>query len=263
VSPAFIILYALRVLHVFAPAARAQDTSRFLPTAQFIRLYTNCDEARWPDSLDEVLLPKTPEELGNGVVRREALERDWQHYFAARAGDSIAPTPDSAWVYPLAARGRLLDNFWSPRPGYKRHEALDIFVPAEGVLVRSPVAGVVVASGDHWTGGYARRRGFYYEGGGLSRRAGNGVVIFEPRSRSYLYFAHMRPGLLVRTGDVVQAGQPLGHVGHTGNASAPGRGRHLHFAFKQRGTGCGVDGVLVSINPYRLVRAARARLRTP
>jgi murein DD-endopeptidase MepM/ murein hydrolase activator NlpD len=263
VSPAFVILYALRALHVFAPAASSQDTSRFLPTAQFIRLYTNCDEERWPDSLREVRVPKTPEELRSGVARREALERDWQHFFAERAGDSIALTPDSAWVYPLAVRGRLLDNFGSPRPDYQRHEALDIFVRAEGVLVVSPVAGVVVASGDDWAGGYARRRGFHYEGGGLSRRAGNGVVIFEPRSRTYVYFAHLRPGLLVRTGDVVRAGQPLGRVGHTGNASAPGRGRHLHFAYKRRGTGCGVEGVLVPINPFQLVRAARARMRAP
>jgi murein DD-endopeptidase MepM/ murein hydrolase activator NlpD len=138
---------------------------------------------------------------------------------------------------------------------------MDIFVEREGVGVRSPVSGVVVASGDGWRGGYARGRGFFYQGDGLSRRAGNGVMIFDPASAGYVYLAHLQAGLLVRTGDVVRRGQLVGRVGHTGNAAGPGRGRHLHFAYKREGSGCGVDGVLVSVNPYRWLRAARTARR--
>ena len=237
------------------------DTSLFPPREALIRLYTNCDEARWPWGLAEAFVPKTDSELTAGVARRRRLETAWRAWFSSHAGDSIVPTPGDSWVYPLAIRARLLDNFANPRADGP-HEALDIFVPREGVLVRSPVSGVVVASGDGWEGGWARRRGgFHYEGGGLSRRAGNGMMIFDPADGSYLYFAHLQPGILVRTGDVVRAGRPLGHVGHTGNASQPGHGRHLHFAFKQPGAACGVEGVLLPVDPYQTLRVARRRVR--
>jgi len=49
-------------------------------------------------------------------------------------------------------------------------------------------------------------------------------------------------------------------VGNSGNASQPGHGKHLHFAYKRAGADCGFDGVLVSLNPYQGVRAARNRL---
>ena len=194
------------------------DTGLFPARESMIRLYTDCDEDRWPWGVEERFVPKTEDEIRTGVVRRLALEDGWRRYFAEQAGDSIRPTPRDAWVYPLAVRGRLLNNFNNPREGGP-HEALDIFVTREGVTVRTPVSGVVVASGDDWVGGYARRRGgLYYEGGGLSRRAGNGVMIFNPDDSGYVYFAHLQQGILVKTGDVVRAGQALGRVGHTGNA---------------------------------------------
>lgn len=245
----------------FALAALAPpgDTdSVLIPRDSMIRIYTDCNEARMPGSLEELLIPKTPEELIAGAARRRALEPVWRAWFAARAGDSIRPTPLEEWAYPLAVRGRLLDNFDNPREGGP-HGALDIFVPREGVTVRSPVSGLVVAAGDGWRGGYTRRRGFFYEGGGLARRSGNGLILFDPSSGGYFLLAHFREGVLVRAGDVVRRGQPLGRVGHTGNASYPGRGRHLHIAFKRPGTACDVQGVLVAENPYQLIRAARAR----
>lgn len=246
------------LLALLALTVAQADTSLFPPREILIRLYTDCDEARWPYGTEETFVPKTAEEIESGIVQRRALEARWRVYFAERAGDSIAPTTFEQWVWPLAERGRLLDNFAQERED-GLHDALDIFVPREGALIVSPVSGVVVASGDGWRGGYSRRRGFWYEGDGLSRRAGNGVIIFDPSSGGYLYLVHMRPGVLVRTGDVVRSGQPLGQVGHTGNASYPGRGRHLHLAFKQPGIACGVDGVLVSANPLEVLRAARAR----
>jgi murein DD-endopeptidase MepM/ murein hydrolase activator NlpD len=240
-------------------AAPQRPDSIVIPAGDLIRLYTNCDEARWPYGTEERFVPKTTGELDSGLVRRRGLEVAWRAWFAVRAGDSIRPTDPDGWRYPLAMRGRLLDNFRSRRPG-GIHGALDIFVASEGIDVRSPVAGVVVAAGDGWRGGYERRgRGFHYEGDGLSRRAGNGVILFEPASGGYFLFSHLREGVLVHSGDVVPAGAPLGRVGHTGNAARPGGGKHLHFAYKEPGRGCGIEGVLVSIDPYRLVRAARGR----
>ena len=249
------------LLLALALAAQApSDTALFPPRGDFLRLYLDCDEDRWPYGTDEAFVPKTSEEIARGVLRLRGLEARWRAYFAERAGDSLRPTPVGRRVYPLSVRGRLLDNYRNPREGGP-HEALDIFVEREGVLVRSPVAGVVVAAGDGWRGGWARDRGgLWYDGDGMSRRAGNGIVIFDVQSGGYLYFAHLQPGLLAGTGDVVRAGQLLGRVGHTGNASQRGHGRHLHFAYKQPGAGCGFDGVLVTFNPYPWVRAARRRM---
>jgi murein DD-endopeptidase MepM/ murein hydrolase activator NlpD len=253
------MLAVLLALQVATPPAPA-DTLLFPPRESVVRLYTDCDESRWPWGLEERFVPKTPEEIGQGITRMRALEEGWRRHFAARAGDSIAPTPLAAWTYPLAVRGRLLNNYLNPREGGP-HDALDIFVPREGALVRTPVSGVVVASGDDWRGGWSRARAdVWYEGGGLSRRAGNGLIIFDVASGGYVYFSHLAPGLLVGTGDVVRAGQSVGRVGHSGNASRPGHGRHIHFAFKRPGTGCGFDGVLVSENPYPQVRDARRRM---
>jgi len=236
------------------------DTALFPSRESMIRLYTDCDEARWPWGMAERLVPKTAEELARWRDRRRELEQRWRRHFAEQGGDSIRGTREDAWVYPLAVSGRLLDNYWNPREGGP-HEALDIFVPREGALVRAPVDGIVVAAGDDWRGGYTRRRGFFYEGGGLSRRAGNGVLIFDPVSGGYHYLIHFQAGVQVRTGDVVRAGQPLGRVGHTGNAAAPGRGRHLHYAYKLPGTDCGMDDVLVGVDPYDIIREARNRMR--
>lgn len=248
------LLFALQ-----GPPSTAADTVLFPPRESLMRLYTDCDEARWPWGLEETFVPKTPEEITTGVERRRGLEAAWRAYYRAQTGDSLPPTTYDRWGFPLAVRGRLLDNFANPREG-TLHEALDIFV-REGTLVRSPVNGVVVAAGDGWRGRYVRRRGLVYEGGGLSRRAGNAAIVFDPGRGGYLLFSHLRAGLRVRAGDVVRRGQEIGRVGHTGNAAQPGHGGHLHFAYKEPGTECGVDGVLIAVNAYPIVRAARNRMR--
>lgn len=243
-----------------AAGAPVQDTLRFPPRETIVRLYTDCDEARWPWGTADTLVPKTSAEIAHGVARRRALEEGWRRRFAEQAGDSIAPTSLQRWVYPLAVRGRLMNNYFNPREGGP-HGALDIFVEREGTIVRSPVSGVVIAAGDGWRGGWTRARGgLWYEGDGLSRRAGNGLIVFDVASGGYVYFSHLAPGLLAGTGDVVRAGQPVGRVGHSGNAARPGHGKHVHFAFKRPGWGCGYDGVLVAENPYPQVRDARRRM---
>jgi murein DD-endopeptidase MepM/ murein hydrolase activator NlpD len=253
------MLRLVLALAVAVPVPRG-DTLLFPPRESLIRLYTDCTEDRWPWGTEERFVPKSPEEIGQGISRLRALEQGWRRHFAARAGDSIVPTPLDRWIYPLTVRGRLLDNYLNPRESGP-HGALDIFVQREGVLVRTPVSGVVVAAGDGWQGGWSRaRRDVWYEGGGLSRRAGNGLIIYDVATGGYVYFSHLAPGLLVATGDVVRAGRPVGRVGHSGNASRPGHGKHIHFAFKRPGVGCGFDGVLVSENPYPQVRDARRRM---
>jgi murein DD-endopeptidase MepM/ murein hydrolase activator NlpD len=250
------------MIHLFLAIqlAQAPDTTLFPRREEVLRLYTNCDESRWPTSLVDSAVPKTHEVLVAGVARRLQLEAGWRRWFREHGGDSLGATPEEAWVYPLEVRGRLIDNYRQRRPG-GFHEALDMFVPREGTPIRSPVAALVILAEEGWQGGWIRHVGLQYQGGGLSRRAGNGVLLFEPSSGAYHYLIHMQDSsLAVHAGDLVRAGQRLGRVGHSGNASQPGHGGHLHFAYKRPGSGCGVDSVLVPVDPFSLVRAARARL---
>lgn len=58
------------------------------------------------------------------------------------------------------------------------------------------------------------------------QNAGGNHVIVDIGYGLYAFYAHMRPGsIAVKQGDVVIAGQLLGHVGNTGSSSEP----HLHF----------------------------------
>jgi murein DD-endopeptidase MepM/ murein hydrolase activator NlpD len=95
-------------------------------------------------------------------------------------------------------------RFGAPR-GTHTHQGQDV-VAAEGTPVVSVSAGIV-----YWRA--------YQAGGG-----GNYVVIHGDDGYWYAYM-HFREGSVVRPGDRVKAGELIGHVGSTGDASGP----HLHF----------------------------------
>ena len=60
---------------------------------------------------------------------------------------------------------------------------------------------------------------------GAAEAGGNHVVVDIGHGR-YAFYAHMQPGsIMVRKGQRVRAGQPLGLLGNSGNSDAP----HLHF----------------------------------
>ena len=109
-----LLLLALQIAAAPAP----QDTALFPARETLIRLYTNCDEPRWPWGLEETFVTKSDSELVAGVAQLRALEGRWRAYFAERAGDTLAPTPEEQWVYPLAISGRIClmgnnDVLWS------------------------------------------------------------------------------------------------------------------------------------------------------
>lgn len=67
--------------------------------------------------------------------------------------------------------------------------------------------------------------------------AGNHVVIDCPEA--VLLLAHLRSGsVLVRAGETVTAGQPVGRVGNSGNTTEP----HLHIHAVRPGSGSPFDG---------------------
>jgi murein DD-endopeptidase MepM/ murein hydrolase activator NlpD len=121
-----------------------------------------------------------------------------------------------------------------PDIGFAHPYALDLFFESfvqradgqEGPLIPSISGGLVVASAADWRGGAGPKA---WKGGGLSPAAGNGVVVYDPETRRYYSYFHMR-SLSVACGDLVVAGQSLGLGGNTGmNARRPDHGGHVHL----------------------------------
>ena len=112
----------------------------------------------------------------------------------------------------------LTDTFTQARAGGARvHDAIDIMAP-EGtpVIAAAPVK---------------VEKLFYSKGGG-----GVTAYVRTPDGLYNFYYAHLRdyaPGL--KEGQLVRQGDPIGTVGHTGNANPAGP--HLHFAINRMGRG--------------------------
>lgn len=133
-------------------------------------------------------------------------------------------------VFPVEGKDRraVQSFFGAPRAGGTReHHGIDIFADrrtpalaaADGMIVRV----------------------------GVNRLGGNVVWLRDAQERFIAYYAHLERAL-VRPGDLVKAGDPLGEVGNSGNAryGAP----HLHFGLYRRGP----------MDPLPFVDRARNRL---
>ncbi|MGH7443537.1 MAG: M23 family metallopeptidase, partial [Longimicrobiales bacterium] len=129
--------------------------------------------------------------------------------------------PASRYVFPVEGRdaSAIQSDWGDPRGGGRRHEGVDIFA-ARGTPVLAATDGVIVSVRQTPIGGK--------------------VVWMRPDGEDLeLYYAHLdrqdvRPGMRVR------AGQQIGLVGNTGNASTTPP--HLHFGVYR-------NGGRVAINP--------------
>lgn len=127
----------------------------------------------------------------------------------------------------------LADTFTDKRAGGARlHEALDIMAP-EGTAVLAAAPGTVEK--------------LFVSGAG-----GNTVYVRSADGQTIYYYAHLAayaPGLA--EGQKITAGQVLGSVGYTGNASpdAP----HLHFAIMRTTRDAEWWEPATPINPYNLL----------
>jgi murein DD-endopeptidase MepM/ murein hydrolase activator NlpD len=152
-------------------------------------------------------------------------------------GNRLVPGTAPALVRPRAAppahvhpvQGRVSYGEAAARFGYNRgdhvHEGQDMFAPV-GTPVVAVADGVVIEAG----GGDAR---------------GNYVAIYDPRARRTYVYLHMEAAALVKPGQPVRAGQPVGRLGCTGSCFGP----HLHFEVR-----LGRGSQRHAVDPLPLVR---------
>ena len=134
----------------------------------------------------------------------------------ARAPLVIAP---SGLAIPVAGAksDQLVDTYTAARANGRVHDATDIMA-ARGTPVVAAAPGTV------------EKLFFSHGGGGIT------AYVRSPDGQWQYYYAHLdsyAPGL--REGQQVKRGDPIGHVGSTGDASpdAP----HLHFAINRMAPG--------------------------
>jgi murein DD-endopeptidase MepM/ murein hydrolase activator NlpD len=146
------------------------------------------------------------------------------------AGAKQPSSSRSTWVTLDAAPTQgpcgYLDTWGQARSSTRRHEGTDIF-SGDGNYVYAVVDG--------------RLTDRVWDGAG--QNAGNAWTLTGPDGTRFFY-AHLA-GFApeVRIGSRVQAGQVIGWIGSTGNASAP----HLHFEIRPGGGS--------PVNPYPILRA--------
>lgn len=119
---------------------------------------------------------------------------------------------------------------------YSHTFALDIFLKdvvinsrsglEKGPEILSLSDGLVIAADSTWKGGATLET---YRSGGITPKAGNGVIVYSPEERKFFLYFHLHDASVAK-GDIVSKGQPLGFGGNTGtNARKPGHGEHLHL----------------------------------
>jgi len=141
--------------------------------------------------------------------------------------------------------------YTAPRNSYRKrvHEALDLFTK-EGNKVLAPFNGLIIASGDNWEGQFIRREISDWNGKGLTPRAGNALIIYNPLEKGYMLISHLEENIPVSAGQIIFKGQIIGTVGNSGSASIPGHGKHIHVAYKLPNE----EGFLRGINFYERLK---------
>jgi murein DD-endopeptidase MepM/ murein hydrolase activator NlpD len=160
-------------------------------------------------------------------LAREAAERAAREKAAREAAERAGqkpPTPsktytsysNTGFIWPVPTVHNMSDGYgnrWIVEEQRSQfHKGIDITKPGcDGELIIASAGGTVIQAGNN-SNGY-----------------GICVIIDHGDSVSTLY-AHMK-STVTKVGAVVNQGDPLGYIGHTGNAY----GSHLHFEVRVKG----------------------------
>ena len=155
-------------------------------------------------------------------------------------------------VFPLAADSvRFTSGFGDARDGGRLHRGQDLFCPRW-----TPILAVVDGTVD-WIATSRPKKGKSYE---LLLRGADGNLYFydhlnndDPGTRDDAALPRYAYARGLKNGDHVQAGDIIGYVGNSGDASGP----HLHFEIHLRTWENAVDPV------YSLREALRRREAAP
>ena len=83
---------------------------------------------------------------------------------------------------------------------------------------------------------------------GIGAIAGN-YVMMDHGNEEYSLYAHLKPGsVLVRVGQSVGAGEPIGRLGSSGNSTEP----HLHFQLCDRPTPLQCAGIPIAFKQIEI-----------
>lgn len=203
-------------------------------------------------------------EIRDGKISQKEAQTAIKHllpqidnYYYENGGENFAT---SQWAFPLknyeiSAVGGTNGNGYIAK-GYNYfdgnkhtgHPAQDIFIrdknqdcledtKQEYVSVLSVSGGIVVALETEWDTASSLRGGIY-------------VWIYDPHTKSMLYYAH-NSTLLVTIGEIVHPGQEIAKVGRTGlNAYKKRSPTHLHITWLE----VSKEGIPTSKNLYSLWR---------
>ena len=130
---------------------------------------------------------------------------------AAMYTTPATPVSSTGWVFPIRGAhnyGTAINRYGAPRSGHT-HAGQDVMANC-GLPLVAAHAGRVIATGS----------------GGA---AGNYLAVHTTNTPYDYFYAHLRQYALVRQGQSVTAGQLVGYVGETGDATAC----HLHFELWQ------------------------------
>lgn len=159
---------------------------------------------------------------------------------------------DTSAVFPLPEEysDSYEDTWGASRGSGAVHEGTDLFAP-EGTEIYSVADGTVVpvsgADGEGWN-----------QLGGWTVMVEASESVGPIQAGDLLYYAHMMEPTGLRPGDTVEAGDPVGKVGSTGEGP-PGtllqpasRGQHLHLGWYDP-SGARAETASGAMNPYPLL----------
>lgn len=173
------------------------------------------------DIVDANNLPEATVVVGQALIIPGASGGPVPKAKTASGGTATSgSTRSGSWVWPVGGRNYVSQYFWSG------HHAIDI-AAAFGTAVVAAASGTVVKVGNNgYTGG------------------GNVIWVMEG-TKLYTTYNHLS-SWGVRVGQRISAGQVIGRVGATGEATGP----HLHFEV-WLGYPWGLGSVSNAVNPCR------------